>query len=73
MYGCLLSATEKKIIVTFYLTLFYTFFIDLFLQVYFRLAAIDSDDGYTGVKPQHRYVTYPPWHRPSPSLRFYLL
>ncbi len=32
-----------------------------------RLAAIDGDDGYTGVKPQHRYVTYPPWHRPSPS------
>ncbi len=22
-----------------------------------RLAAIDGDDGYTGVKPQHRYVT----------------
>ncbi len=28
-----------------------------------RLAAIDGDDGYTGVKPQHRYVTHPPWHR----------
>ncbi len=28
-----------------------------------RLAAIDGDDGYTGVKPQHRYVTCPPWHR----------
>ncbi len=32
MYGCLLSATEKKVIVTFYLTLFYTFCIDLFLH-----------------------------------------
>ncbi len=28
-----------------------------------RLAAIDGDDGYTGVKPQHRYVTCPQWHR----------
>ncbi len=37
-----------------------------------RLAAIDGDDGYTGVKPQHRYVTCPPWHRPSPSFRFFL-
>ncbi len=24
---------------------------------------IDGDDGYTGVKPQHYYVTCPPWHR----------
>ncbi len=37
-----------------------------------RLAAIDGDDGYTGVKPQHRYVTCPPWHHPSPSFRFFL-
>ncbi len=37
-----------------------------------RLAAIDGDDGYTGVKPQHRYVTCPLWHRPSPSFRFFL-
>ncbi len=36
-----------------------------------RLAAIDGDDGYTGVKPQHRYVTCPPWHRPTPSFRFF--
>ncbi len=28
-----------------------------------RLAEIDGDDGYTGFKPQHRYVTCPPWHR----------
>ncbi len=28
-----------------------------------RLAAIDGDDGYTGVKPQHRYVTCPLWQR----------
>ncbi len=28
-----------------------------------RLAAIDGDDRYTGVKPQHSYVTRPPWHR----------
>ncbi len=28
-----------------------------------RLAAIEGDDSYTGVKPQHRYVTCPPWHR----------
>ncbi len=37
-----------------------------------RLAAIDGDDGYTGVKPQHRYVTCSPWHRLSPSFRFFL-
>ncbi len=37
-----------------------------------RLAAIDGDDGYTGVKPQHRYVTCLPWHRLSPSFRFFL-
>ncbi len=30
--------------------------------IQFRLAAIDGDDGYTGVKPQHRYGTIP--HRP---------
>ncbi len=36
-----------------------------------RLAAIDGDGGYTGVKPQHRYVTCPPWHSPSPSFRFF--
>ncbi len=36
-----------------------------------RLAAIDGDDGYTGVKPQQRYVTCPPWHRPSPSFRYF--
>ncbi len=35
-----------------------------------RLATIDGDDGYTGVKPQHRYDTCPPRHRPSPSFRF---
>ncbi len=38
-----------------------------------RLAAIDGDDGYTGVKPQHRYVTFPPWHRPSPLFRFFIV
>ncbi len=38
---------------------------------YNRLAAIDGDDGYTGVKPQHRYVTCSPWHRLSPSFRFF--
>ncbi len=38
-----------------------------------RLAAIDGDDGYTGVKPQHRYVTCPPRHRPSPSFRFFFI
>ncbi len=37
-----------------------------------RLAAIDVDDGYTGVKPQHRYVTCPPWHRAPPSFIFFL-
>ncbi len=37
----------------------------------FRLAAIDGDDGYTGVKPQHRYVTCPTWHHPTPSFRFF--
>ncbi len=26
------------------------------------------DDGYTGVKPQHCYITCSPWHRPPPSL-----
>ncbi len=36
-----------------------------------RLAAIDGDDGYTGVKPQHRYVTCPLRHRPPPSFRFF--
>ncbi len=36
-----------------------------------RLAAIDGDDSYTSVKPQHRYVTCPAWHRPSPSYRFF--
>ncbi len=28
-----------------------------------RLAAIDGVGGYTDVKPQHRYATYPPRHR----------
>ncbi len=36
-----------------------------------RLAAIDGDDGYTGVKPQHRYVTCSPWHHPSTSFRIF--
>ncbi len=36
-----------------------------------RLAVIDGDGGYTSVKPQHRYVTCPPWHRPPPSFRFF--
>ncbi len=31
-------------------------------KLHARLAAIDSDDSYTGVKPQHRYVTRPPSH-----------
>ncbi len=35
------------------------------------LATIDGDDGYTGVKPQHRYVTCSPWHRPPPLFRFF--
>ncbi len=34
-------------------------------KLHARLATIDSDDGYTGVKPQHRYVTRPPRHRPT--------
>ncbi len=37
-----------------------------------RLAAIDGDGGYTGVKPQHRYVTYSPWHRP-PDYFFFIV
>ncbi len=37
-----------------------------------RLAAIDGDGSYTGVKPQLRYVTCPPWHRLPPPFRFYL-
>ncbi len=35
-----------------------------------RLAAIDGDDGYTGVKPQHCYITCPPW-RPHRCFDFF--
>ncbi len=40
-------------------------------EVFSRLAAIDGDDGYTSVKPQHCYITCPLWHSPTPSFRFY--
>ncbi len=33
------------------------------LEVINRLAAIDGNGDYTGVKPQHRYTTCPPRHR----------
>ncbi len=36
-----------------------------------RLAAIDGDGGYTGVKPQNYCVTCPPRYRPPPPFRFF--
>ncbi len=49
------------------------FSIDFHSKVASRFAAIDGVGGDTGVKPQHRYVTCPPQHRPHRRLDFFIV
>ncbi len=37
-------------------------------QLLFTACRDRCDDGYTGVKPQHCYITCSPWHRPPRPL-----